>query len=54
VLDKHCQSHEVKNLYVTDGAFMPSAGSAPTTPTLQANSLRVADYIRQRFARREV
>ena len=46
VLNKNCQSHEVKNLFVTDGSFMPTGGSVPYTFTIYANSFRVADYLK--------
>ncbi len=46
VLNKHCQAHEVENLFVTDGSFMPTGGSVPYTFTIYANSFRVADYIK--------
>jgi choline dehydrogenase-like flavoprotein len=45
VLNKNCQAHDVDNLYVTDGSFMPNAGSAPFTWTIYANAFRVADKI---------
>ena len=45
VLDKNCKSHEVNNLYVTDGSFMPTGGSVTYTWTIYANSFRVADEI---------
>jgi choline dehydrogenase-like flavoprotein len=45
VLDKNCKAHEVKNLYVTDGSFMPTGGSVTYTFTIYANSFRVADVI---------
>ena len=45
VLDKNCRAHEVPNLYVVDGSFMPSSGGVPTTLTIAANSLRVADSL---------
>jgi choline dehydrogenase-like flavoprotein len=54
VLDPTCQAHEVRNLYVTDGSFMPTSGGVPSTATIMANSLRVGDIIRERFLRREV
>ncbi len=47
VLDKYCRSHEVKNLFVTDGSFMPTGGSVPYTFTIYANSFRVAEYIKE-------
>jgi choline dehydrogenase-like flavoprotein len=49
VLNKYCQAHEVKNLFVTDGSFMPSGGSVPFTFTIYANSFRVADYIKDNY-----
>lgn len=45
VLDPDCRSHEVKNLFVTDGSFMPTGGSVPFTWTIYANAFRVADKI---------
>jgi choline dehydrogenase-like flavoprotein len=45
VLDKNCKAHELDNLYVTDGSFMPTGGSVPYTWTIYANSFRVADEI---------
>jgi len=49
VLDKNCQAHEVDNLYVTDGSFMPTGGSVPYTFTIYANAFRVAEYIKQQW-----
>jgi len=48
VLDADCRVHDVDNLYVTDGSFMPTGGSVPYTWTIYANSFRVADIIKQR------
>jgi choline dehydrogenase-like flavoprotein len=45
VLDPDCRSHEVENLYVTDGSFMPTGGSVTYTWTIYANAFRVADKI---------
>lgn len=45
VLDADCRSHEVENLFVTDGSFMPTGGSVPFTWTIYANAFRVADRI---------
>jgi len=45
VLNKHCQAHEVSNLFVSDGSFMPTGGSVTYTWTIYANSFRVGDYI---------
>lgn len=45
VLNKNCQSHEVDNLFITDGSFMPTGGSITYTWTIYANSFRVANQI---------
>lgn len=47
VLDKNCKAHEVDNLYVTDGSFMPTGGSVTYTFTIYANAFRVADKIKE-------
>lgn len=49
VLDGHCQTHEVDNLFVVDGSFMPTSGGAAPTLTILANSFRSADHIVRRF-----
>ena len=51
VLDKNCKAHEVNNLYITDGSFMPTGGSVPYTFTIYANSFRVADKILETLKR---
>ncbi len=45
VLDKNCKAHELNNLFVTDGSFMPTGGSVPYSYTIYANSFRVVKYI---------
>ena len=45
VLDSDCRAHDVENLFVTDGSFMPTGGSVTYTWTIYANSFRVADKI---------
>ena len=49
VLDRHCKAHDVANLYVTDGSFMPSGGAVPYTFTIYANALRVAEHLKQKL-----
>ncbi len=45
VLNPDCRAHDIENLYVTDGSFMPTGGSVPYTWTSYANAFRVADKI---------
>ena len=42
--------HEVPNVYVTDGASLPSSSAVPITMTIMANSFRIADQIRSVWA----
>jgi choline dehydrogenase-like flavoprotein len=49
VLDRDCRAWGFENLYVVDGAFMPTSGGANPTLTIQANSLRVGDVLRGRL-----
>lgn len=49
VLDANCKAHEVENLYITDGSFMPTGGSTTFTFTIYANAFRVADKIIERL-----
>lgn len=47
VLDKNCKAHEVDNLYITDGSFMPTGGSVTYTFTIYANAFRVAEHLKK-------
>jgi choline dehydrogenase-like flavoprotein len=51
VLDSFCRTHEVPNLFVVDGSFMPTSGGVPPTLTIMANSFRVAGHIVERARR---
>jgi len=50
VLDVQCKAHDLDNLYVADGSFMPSVGAVNPTLTIIANALRVGDHIAGRIA----
>lgn len=45
VLDTHCKTHEIENLYVVDGSFFPSIGAVNPSLTIMANALRVGDHL---------
>ena len=49
VLDKDCRGHDVDNLFITDGSFMPTGGSVPYTWTIYANAFRVAELIKRQL-----
>lgn len=44
VVDRWCRSHEVRNLWIVDGSFMPTSGGYNPTLTILANAYRVADH----------
>jgi choline dehydrogenase-like flavoprotein len=48
-LDVMCKAHELDNLYVVDGSFMPSIGAVNPTLTIIANALRVSEHIAARL-----
>jgi choline dehydrogenase-like flavoprotein len=54
VLDRNCRSHEVPNLLVVDGSFMPSCGGVPPTLTIMANSFRAGEALARAFRRGEI
>lgn len=49
VLDIHCRTHDVQNLYVVDGSFFPSCGAVNPSLTITANALRVGDHLLARL-----
>ena len=49
VLDLHCRTHDIDNLYVVDGSFFPSNSGVNPTLTIIANALRVGDHLIERL-----
>jgi paromamine 6'-oxidase/6'''-hydroxyneomycin C oxidase/2'-deamino-2'-hydroxyparomamine 6'-oxidase len=45
VVDPDGRVHDIDNLYVVDGGFMPFAGGVNPTLTIQANGVRIADSL---------
>jgi choline dehydrogenase-like flavoprotein len=54
VLNSFCQSHEIKNLFVTDGSCFTSSSEKNPTLTIMALSMRAAEYIKQKRKQREL
>jgi choline dehydrogenase-like flavoprotein len=50
VLDRNCKAHGIDNLFIADASFMPTSGAINPGLTIAANSLRVADRIKQVLA----
>src|SRR6185369_4720248 len=46
VVDKYGRAHDVKNLFVICGANFTTSSIGGPTSTIQANALRIADYIK--------
>jgi choline dehydrogenase-like flavoprotein len=45
VVNKQCQAHEVKNLFITDGGSFVSQADKNPTWTILALSMRASEYI---------
>ena len=45
VLDKYCQAHDAKNVFVADGGPLPSQADKNCTWTILALAMRTAEYI---------
>ena len=54
VLDPYNQAHDVKNLFVMDGACYPSSACQNPTLTFMALTVRACDRLIERFRKNEV
>jgi choline dehydrogenase-like flavoprotein len=54
VLNGYCQSHDVKNLFVTDGSCFTTSSEKNPTLTIMALSTRAAEHIAELRKRREL
>jgi len=54
VLNPYCQSHDVKNLFVTDGAAWVTIACQNPTLTMMAITVRTCDHIIERAKKREL
>lgn len=54
VVNQWCQSHDVKNLFVVDGAVFPSASEKNPTHTMMALAARTAERIAGELKRRNL
>ena len=50
----YCQSHDIKNLFVTDGSVFPSSPCQNPTLTMMALSLRASEYLIDQAKRGDV
>jgi choline dehydrogenase-like flavoprotein len=49
VLDTHCRTHDIDNLYVVDSSFFPPVPAVGPALTIMANALRVGDHLLERL-----
>ncbi|BAY39650.1 glucose-methanol-choline oxidoreductase [Nostoc sp. NIES-2111] len=49
VLDINCRTHDLDNLYVVDGSFLPSSTALNPSLTIIANALRVGEHLLERM-----
>ena len=54
VTNKWCQTWDVANLFLTDGAVFPSNADKNPTLTIMALAWRVCDHILERMRRKEI
>ncbi len=54
VLNAHNQAHDIPNLFVTDGACMPSSTNQNPSITYMALTARACDYAVNLMRRREI
>jgi choline dehydrogenase-like flavoprotein len=54
VVDQHCRSWDVPNLWICDGSVMVTQGSANPALTISAIAARTADFIRAAGVRQEL
>ena len=46
VLDPHCRTHDIDNLFVVDASFFPSSAAVNPGLTIVAQAIRTADHIK--------
>lgn len=54
VLNSHCQAHDVKNLFVADGAPFVSQAHKNLTWTILALSMRTSEYLAEQMKQRNI
>jgi choline dehydrogenase-like flavoprotein len=54
VVDAHGRTHEVANLFISDGSALSTPGSANPTLTIVALALRQAEYISREMSARNL
>jgi choline dehydrogenase-like flavoprotein len=54
VVNKHGQTHDIKNLFVSDGSQFTTGGAENPTLTIVTLAIRQADYIADQMGKKEI
>ena len=54
VVNSFCQAHDVKNIFITDGASWASSACQNPTLTMMALTVRACEYAIERHKKREI
>jgi choline dehydrogenase-like flavoprotein len=54
VLNKWCQSHDIKNLFVVDGSSFVSSGWQNPTMTILALAMRSSEHLAEQMRQRKI
>jgi choline dehydrogenase-like flavoprotein len=54
VVNKHGQTHDVANLFVSDGSQFTTGGAENPTLTIVALAIRQAEYISDQMAKKQI
>ncbi len=54
VVNKHGQTHDIKNLFISDGSQFTTGGAENPTLTIVTLAIRQADYIAEQMAKKEI
>ena len=54
VVNKHGQTHDIRNLFISDGSQFTTGGAENPTLTIVTLAIRQADYIADQMARKEI
>ena len=54
VVNKHGQTHDIKNLFISDGSQFTTGGAENPTLTIVALAIRQADYIAEQMGKNEI
>jgi choline dehydrogenase-like flavoprotein len=54
VVNKHGQTHDIKNLFVSDGSQFTTGGAENPTLTIVTLAIRQADYIAKEMAAKTI